>query len=258
MTSASRLRVPGALQDRWGLGTRFGGPIAVGLTALIATAAVALFVAAATGPVASLAWGHDFRHYLLATQRWLDTGSPYLPAEVAGPFDYEPLTFLHPPIALLLFAPFLVLPAALWWTPLLAVGWCVVAWRPARWSWPLMAAILAFPRVHVAIVLGNTDIWVWAAVALGLRFGWPAVLVVIKPSLFPLMAVGARHRSFYPALVVAALLCLPFGTLWIDWLHVAANSPAGLLYSIQSLPWLLLPLLAYVARRRPRRIEATT
>ena len=224
------------------------GPLGFGLTVVFVIAGIALFLASASGAFELGVWGHDVRHYLLATQRWIDTGSPYVPAEVAAPFQYQPMTFLHPPSALLLFAPFLVLPLPLWWVPLPIVAWSIAAWRPARWTWPIIALVLAYPRVHVAIILGNSDIWVWAAIALGIRYGWPAALIVIKPSVFPLLLVGARHRSFYVGLAVAALLCLPFGSLWIDWLHVAANSPAGLLYSILSLPWLLLPVLAYAAR----------
>jgi hypothetical protein len=239
---------------RWGLSALdggIGGTVAVGLTILFGIVALVLFSAAAFGDVGIRIWGLDIGHYLDATRRWVDTGSPYLPSEVAAPFNYQPLTFLHPPIALLLFAPFLVLPAPLWWLPLAVVAWCVASWRPERWTWPIIAAVLAFPRVHVAIIVGNTDLWIWAAIALGLRYGWPAVLVVIKPTLIPLIVVGARRRSLFIALPVVALLCLPFGSLWMEWIHVAVNAPGGVLYSIQSLPWLLIPVLAYATRRSP-------
>src|SRR5215510_5930822 len=66
----------------------------------------------------------DITQYLNATRRWLDTGTPYLPQEVAAPFQFGTETFLHPPISLLLFAPFLVLPIALWWAiPIGVVLW---------------------------------------------------------------------------------------------------------------------------------------
>ncbi len=230
---------------------RLVDPLLLGLTILIAIAGIALFVSAAFGDVGIHIWGLDVTHYLLGTQRWIDTGSPYWPAEVAAPFQYSLQTFLYPPIALLLFAPFLVLPLVLWWAPLPLVAWCLVSWRPARWTWPVIAAALAYPRLHLVIIVGNSDLWIWAAVALGLRLGWPAVLVVIKPTLLPLLAAGARHRSLYVALAVVALLCLPFGSLWIEWFHVAVNAPAGLFYSIGSLPFLLMPVLAFAARRRP-------
>jgi hypothetical protein len=41
-------------------------------------------------------WGYDFLNYVDATRRWMDTGTPYLPSEVAAPFDYGPLTRPRP------------------------------------------------------------------------------------------------------------------------------------------------------------------
>lgn len=230
-------------------------PVAVGLTILFAAIGVVLFAVGLTGVWGGLL-GNDIVHYLAATSRWLDTGTPYLAREVAAPFaDYSRDTFLHPPIALVLFAPFLVLPIVLWWTPLAVVGWCIWSWRPAVWSWPLIAAGLALPRFHAAVFVGNTDLWVWAAVAVGLRLGWPALLIVVKPSLIPLVAAGTRHRSTWLGLPLIAILCLPFGSLWIDWIHVVINAPGGLLYSVSALPWLLVPVLAWAASTN-RRVPA--
>ena len=57
-------------------------------------------------------------------------GTPYLPNEVAAPFQFGYETFLHPPVSLL-FLPFLYLPIALWWAiPIGAVVWSVWSWRP--------------------------------------------------------------------------------------------------------------------------------
>jgi hypothetical protein len=196
-------------------------------------------------------WGYDFEHYLDAARRWIETGTPYLPSEVAGPFDYSPLTFLHPPVSLWLFTPFLVLPAVLWWAiPLGIVGSSVWSWRPAPWSWPLLAAAVAYPRFQAMVIVGNTDLWVWAALALGLRYGWPALAIVIKPSLAFLALVGARHRSFWLGIPVLVVACLPFGSLWLEWIAVVQNSPGDIAYSALSLPWLLAPVVAWVARRR--------
>src|SRR4051812_5927626 len=36
----------------------------------------------------------DITQSLAATRRWLDTGTPYLPQEVAAPFQFGVLTFL--------------------------------------------------------------------------------------------------------------------------------------------------------------------
>jgi hypothetical protein len=233
----------------WAL--RWGRPVAVGLTlALVAAGLVEL--RAAMSDVGLSIVGLDIGHYLDATRRWLDTGTPYLPNEVAGPFQFGPLTFLHPPVALYLFLPFLFLPVALWWAiPLSVVVWSIWSWRPAAWSWPIMVGALVFTRFHVPLIVGNTDLWVWAGVAAGLRFGWPALVVVVKPSLAPLMFAGARRAEWWLGAALVAVACLPFGSLWLDWLAVLRNSPFGLAYSVASLPWLAVPIVAWAARSRP-------
>ncbi len=198
--------------------------------------------------------GLDIGHYLDGTRRWLETGSPYLANEVAGPFEIAPLTFLHPPIALILFLPFLVLPVALFWLiPIAIVVWSVVDWRPADWTWPVMAALLVFSRFHIPLIVGNTDLWVWAAIALGLRLAWPALLIVVKPSLFPFMLIGIRHRSWWIGAIVVAVLAIPFGSLWFDWIAVIRNAPKDVTYSLANVPWLIVPIIAWAARTRPER-----
>ena len=224
----------------------------LGLTIAL-SAAFVIELRAALSDVGMRIIGLDIGHYLDATRRWIETGTPYLANEVAAPFDFAPLTFLHPPVALYLFLPFLVLPLALWWVvPIGVVAWTIVSWRPAAWSWPVIAGALVFSRFHVPLIVGNTDLWIWAAVAGGLRFGWPAALVAIKPSLLPLAVVGARRRSLWIAGLVVAIACLPFGALWLEWLAVVRHSPAPLTYSVVNLPWLLVPLVAWVARRERR------
>jgi hypothetical protein len=97
--------------------------------------------------------------------------------------------------------------------------------------------------------------WIVAAVALGLRFGWPALLVVVKPSLFPFLLAGAHRRSFWLGIPVVAALCVPFGLLWIDWLHVVDNAPNGIDYSFGAVPLVLIPVVAW-ASSRERRVAA--
>jgi hypothetical protein len=249
------MRAPAAKRpaglDRW------GRPLAVGLTLLIATFIAAMVVFEVNSPAFPTTLALDYGHYLDGTRRWLDTGTPYLADEVAAPFQYQDLTFMHPPFTLLLFAPFLVLPPVLWWAiPIGVTTVLVVSWRPAPWTWPVMALLLALPRAHIAVIVGNTDLWVLAATAAGLQFGWPALLVALKPSLYPFMFSGIRHRSWWLGLAVLVLLALPFGGLWIEWLHVIRNSPAGIGYSLPSVPWLLVPVVAWVGRTRHRRPSA--
>ena len=219
------------------------------LAGIVAGLGVALFVTTVQGPLGA-SIGNDLDHYLAATRRWLESGTPYVASEVAGPFTFGPSTFLHPPISLLLFLPFLVMPAWLWWAiPLGLAGASIIAWRPARWSWPVIAVGLADPRFHGALLVGNTDLWVLAGVALGLRHGWPALIVAAKPTLPFFLLIGANRRSWWLGLALIALAGLIFARLWFDWVSVIQHAPGGLLYSIPNIPWLLMPVIAWLARR---------
>lgn len=228
---------------------RWYRPAMVGLSVVILAGGAWWFVGQAFGTFAPY-WGVDLTKYLAATQRWLDSGSPYLPSEVAAPFDHFGVwTFLHPPIALLLFAPFLVLPAVLWWAiPLGLTAWAVGSMRPAPWTWPIIAAGLGWPRFQGALIVGNTDLWVLASVALGLCYGWPALLVAAKPSLAFFALAGIRRRSWWVGALVVAAACVPFGWLWPEWARVVMNSPGDLGYSLGSVPALLVPAVAWLGR----------
>lgn len=198
-------------------------------------------------------WGYfgwDATHYFDAARRFVDTGTPYLPSEVAGPFEYQDLTFLHPPVSLYLFVPFAYLPRILWWAiPIAGTAALIVSMRPARWSWPLVIGLLVWWQAPLAVSFGNSDMWVLFFVAAGLRFGWPALAIVVKPSLGLFALVGARRRSWWLGLPVVALACLPFGSLWLDWFHVIQNSPGSLWYSLPSMVSMLAPVVAWTARQ---------
>lgn len=81
--------------------------------------------------------GVDYQLYVDATTRWL-SGGPFYPAyELAGPFANTDHDILYPPVAILLFAPFTVLPAILWWAiPLGLVVWVIYCLRPDPVVWP--------------------------------------------------------------------------------------------------------------------------
>ena len=238
---------------------RWYRPAMVGLSLLALAWGALLFYTAATGTFGGY-WGVDIGHYLDGTRRWLAVGTPYLPSEVAAPFDYQPQTFMHPPVALLLFLPFLYLPILAWWViPLAITGAIVVACRPAPWTWPLIAMAVAYPRFHDALIVGNSDLWVLAGIAAGLRFGWPALVIVIKPSLGFFVLAGSRHRSWWLGWIGVAILCVPFGVLWIDWVHVVINSPGDFTYSLWNVPYLLAPVVAWLGRTRlrPQTVQRT-
>lgn len=201
--------------------------------------------------------GIDYRLYMDATARWLAGGPFYEPYQLAGPYTITAGDILYPPVALWLFVPFTFLPAVLWWlVPLGAIAVVVWALRPGPLAWPLIALCLVWPPTVVKLITGNPVIWSVAALALGCLFVWPSVFVLLKPSLFPFALFGANHRSWWVALGVFALLCLPFGAMWADWVTTVVNSRGGgIIYSIQEIPMMLLPLVAWVWRKREEPLQ---
>lgn len=194
--------------------------------------------------------GVDFHQYQGHVERWLTTGQFYLPRQLAGPTQVMDGDPLYPPIALYLLVPFHWLPEILWWVPPLAVlVYAVARFRPRMWTWPLIAAALAYPRSEAMIFYGNPGMWINAAIAAGLLWGWPAAFVLVKPSLGPFALVGIRHRSWWLALAVLAVAAIPFGTLWIDYFTVLRNSSVPLTYSMLDLPLALVPVVAWLGRR---------
>ena len=196
--------------------------------------------------------GVDLEYYRFVAQRWLDTGVFYTDRQLAGPYQVQTqVDNLYPPHALYLFLPFLVLPGALWWAlPLGFIAYVVWWCRPAVWAWPILAAIVLFPKTPNQIIYGNTDMWITAFIAGGVRWGWPAVLVTIKPSLVFFAALGIRARSWWVAAVGLAVVSLPFLLLWLDYPRVMLNSSANAGYSFSNLPFFVLPIVAWMVSTR--------
>jgi len=207
-------------------------------------------------------FGVDYQLYRDATTRWLATGQFYESYQLAGPYAISAGDILYPPVALWLFVPFsatlgsvgtAVQWAAWWLLPIGTVAAVVVALQPRPIAWPLVALCLANPTTLLKVWTGNPVIWSMAAMALAVvgasRFAAPFVL--LKPSLAPFALFGIRRRSWWAGAALLALLCLPFGAMWADWLTSLANSRGGgLLYSSLEFPMLLLPLVAWWARTR--------
>jgi hypothetical protein len=199
--------------------------------------------------------GGDFHGYQTAVERFLATGSPYAEWQLSGPYGFadaarEP--FLHPPTMLLLAVPFHFVPAILWYAiPIAVVVGTVAWWRPAWWSWPVLAALLFWPRTATAVVTGNSDLWVSAGVALWPFLGWTAAVAYLKPSVLPVAILGLRRRSFWiatAATVVFGVVTLP---LWFEWITALRNfDQLPLTYSLLSLPVISLPLIAWLGRTR--------
>jgi hypothetical protein len=238
---------------------RWYKPMMLGLAILIGGFG-ALVSAAQFGAFASRGLvGIDFDTFLVYARRFLDTGSMYLPYQLAGPFNPQPLPHIpaimpsmYPPIAVFLFVPFLVLPSILWWIiPLSLTGVIIASWRPAPWSWPVMALVSVSPNLGGFLAAGGTNMWVVLFVTAGLRYGWPAALIAIKPTFLPFMFVGAGRRAFWPALGLMVALSLVMLPETLRYVTVVLNSRgAGLLYSVGDIPFVLVPIVAWLSRSR--------
>lgn len=201
--------------------------------------------------------GVDYQLYMGAATAWLHGGQFFEPYQLAGPYQISAGDILYPPVALILFVPFTVLPAVLWWLiPLVAVAGMLIRLRPQRWAWPLLAACVAWPTTPLKVLTGNPVMWAVAALALGVVYAWPSVLVLIKPSLFPFALFGARSRSWWIALGVFVAVSVPFGSLWVDWGRSLLDAQGGgLAYSSLEIPMLALPVVAWLGRRVPEELE---
>ena len=113
--------------------------------------------------------GVDYRVLMDAASRWVGTGQPYLPYQLAGPYVVgehvgADTPMMYPPQMLLLFAPFLWLPAILWWAiPILITAWAIRRHRPRPLVWPVLALLVGISadavvhrhRQPVAVVRGG-------------------------------------------------------------------------------------------------------
>lgn len=194
----------------------------------------------------------DYQLYMRAATGWLHGSAYFQQYQLNGPYQLSAGDILYPPVALLLFVPFTFLPAALWWLiPGAAVAWSLVQLRPMRLAWPFLAMCAAWPTTPLKILTGNPVIWAVGGLALGVLYAWPSVLVLVKPSLFPFALFGLRSRRWWLALGVLVLISLPFGSLWIDWIHSVLNSQGGgLAYSSLEIPMLAFPIVAWLGRTR--------
>ena len=237
---------------RTGFSIRFIGPrVAAGVLLSVAGWELPLQLQELAGRV-GWAPGSDFAFYRGVAQRWLETGSFYLPAQLAGPYGMVlNRDVLYPPTALYLFTPFLWLPPAVWWgVPIFVLCYALWRWRPAAWAWPILAFGLVWPRTQGALLLGNTDLWIAAAVAGGLLWGWPAILAALKPTFLALALVGATRRSWWIGWTVFAAINVPLLGLWSDYLVTLGNSGIPWTYSLLNVVLPLLPLAAWLARVR--------
>ena len=204
--------------------------------------------------------GVDLHLYQGAARSWLDGAGFYHARQLAGPYQIAGSDtlgggdILYPPVILWLLAPFTVLPEFLWWAiPAAAFASAIWRLRPARWAWPLLALGTVLPFNIDVLVRGNPVIWIAAALAVGCVVTGPAVLVLLKPSLFPFALMGANRRRWWIALGLLALASLPFGFLWVDWIRALVNADGSLLYSVREVQVLAIPIVAWAARAEATR-----
>ncbi len=232
---------------------RLGRFVAVALTGVLL-----LFAAIEGSIVLPPAIGHptvgmDFGIYMDRARSWLAGDGFYLPAQLAGPYlvNADVVPTLYPPTLLYVLVPLTVLPAILWWiVPLGIIAASLARLRPAPWTWPILAAILCYPRTWVILVYGNPSLWALAALAAGLVWTWPLAFVPIKPTLAPFALLGVRRRAFWKGIGVFALLALPFGGMWLDYLTAITNARNGfgLDYLLGEIPIALALVVAWLAR----------
>lgn len=206
--------------------------------------------------------GQDYRTYMDATRAWLETGAFYPAYQLAGPYPIVETEILYPPVALWLFAPFTVLPAIAWWAPVPIIAWVVWKQRPSRWQWVAILALLTLPAQHGSswavdfIGNGNPGMWTAAFVALATRWPFFGSWVLTKPSMAPFALVGIRNRAWWLGLATFALLCLPFGVMWLDYAIVLRNAQGGgLLYSLPNVTLCFVPLVAAAALGRQELVQ---
>lgn len=202
----------------------------------------------------------DYIYFRDLGAKWLSTGSFYLPHQLEGPYEVQLMVdVLYPPAALVLFVPLSFTPAVLWWLiPIAILGYVTWWYRPKPPAVLLMACLMLWPRSLGPFIYGGTDMWVAAGVAAGLRWGWPAALIALKPSFLPLAIVGVRHRSFWVAAAVLALITLP---MLGDYITAMRNLHISAEYSLGALPFMFVPIVAWLGQTRGRgptdRVSAT-
>jgi hypothetical protein len=227
--------------------SRWRRPIYVGLAAVLGALAVAEVVLGFT----TFGWGPDigldFSIYLNAADRFVNGGSWFLARQLSGPYDVKMGDVLYPVSSVWLFAPFLVVPKILWWTAIPIFVGLVLSFRPKPWTWPVFAMCFVFPYTSIRFVTGNPAMWLAVFEALGLRVGFPAALVLIKPTMAPFALVGARSRWWWVAVAALGLATLPGLAEYVRVVR-DANIGDSWLYPFFDVPLFLIPIAAYFGR----------
>jgi hypothetical protein len=219
------------------------------LVGLLAAEAVAFVEIIDRG--SELYLGMDYLFYRDLGVRWLADGQWYLPFQFAPHEFTNMVSNVYPPSALPLFVGAAVMPWIVWWAvPIAVLGFTLYRWRPSPWAWVAILVLMMWPRSIGGYLYGNTTMWTSAGLAAGLAWGWPVVLLAIKPSVAPFALLALRHRSAWVAGLVVAVLSLPMLPLWLDYLTVMRNQTSThLVVILGDVPLMLVPLVAWWGRR---------
>ena len=206
----------------------------------------ALLVLAGAMAIAGIAWfdwvywyARDLGWYVDATGRLLSDGTWYLDRQLHGPYPLEGGDVLYPPVAAVLFAPWLVLPS--WLFIVIPVGvtlWAIRRLDPTPLVWPLMAVCLLSPQSQGKIMAANPTLWAVMAIALGALYGWPAAFAVLKPTLVPFALFGVRTRQWWAVIAGLAIASLPVLGLTLLYPQVVLDARGGALYYSTKGHWL--------------------
>lgn len=190
--------------------------------------------------------GRDYETYIGAAHSFLEGQGFYHAYQLAGPYAIGcacPDAILYPPTLLWLLLPFTVLPAILWWAPVLIVGWIV--WTCGSRPRQLLALSLAlWPQTAGMVGAGNPGMWIVAMLALATRYPVFAPWVLLKPTLAPFALYRGNRRSWWLGLAAFAIGSAAFLPLWFDWLTAIRNSNGDPLYSLTNVIPMLIPLVA--------------
>lgn len=203
--------------------------------------------------VSALTTNADHEIYYQAALRIRDGGPVYPAFQLAGPYTVHQLPELYPPTTVFgLIVPMSFLPAPVWWiVPLAIIIATVIYWRPSLTGWALILACLSVERTWVSVAAGNPVIYVAAAMALATRWRWVAAAALLKPTLAPLTLIGVRSRAWWVVMAIGSVISLAMLPLWLDYVKVLGNlqGGAGLAQSLDNVPLVLIPLIAWQARR---------
>lgn len=231
---------------------RWGRSVAIAATVLLLLFAALELEAVVRGQASRGQIGGDLAVHLAVARRWVETGVLYSPTQLAGPYAYvnawrpDGVVNLYPPPTVLLFVPFLLMPAILWWLiPLGIVAAGLIYWRPSWWSWPILAAALVPLPFSASLSTGNTTMWVVAALMLATRWPSAAILLALKPAVLPFAIPFVRYRSWWLAALVFGLVSLLFLPSWPLWWLAVQNLEGTplLLYAWPGIPLFLFPFV---------------